>query len=78
MMRSLNGTLVKHWQTLRCMTDGCTRAAREQERQEHVRGRGDSKHRKQVLLSVHRSSCAQPAAQRGMCTPLVCSVTIWS
>ena len=61
--------LVVHQQSLRCMwTDGCTWAAGEQDTQEHVRGRGDSKQWKQGLLSEHRLGCAQHAAQRVMHT----------
>ena len=61
--------LVVHEQLLCCMwTDGCTRADKEQDTQDHVRGRGDSKQWEQGLLSEHRLGCAQHATQRGMHT----------
>ena len=61
-----------------CMwTDGGARANREQDTQERVRGRGDSKQWKQGLLSVHGLGCVQHRAAWHAYL-LVCSVSIWS
>ena len=77
-MPSEGDMLVLHWQCLHCMwTDGGARANREQDTQERVRGRGDSKQWKQGLLSVHGLGCVQHRAAWHAYL-LVCSVSIWS